>query len=83
MDEMIHELKQINKRERVRFVGGVFGTILHLLPWILFIGVAYSLYNFKDDFILRLASETANQVGTMTTDTASGFVEQIQELLGQ
>ena len=86
LDVIVHEVRQLNRRDRLRTTAGFFSGFIHL-AWFLFIIYLtwYSAVHF-DELLEKITKQAAEQAAVMTGDGATNFLdsfsgEQLEALL--
>lgn len=77
LDMIVLYLHRMDRRERIKFVGGIVHSILAFVPLILSIAALWYLYTHGAELI----SESVKGVftGGQSSSEQQGFMEQIQE----
>ncbi len=61
-------IEQMNRRDRLRTVGGFFKNMIALIPIILFLYGAWYLSQKWDEIVTDIAAASAKQAASLTTD---------------
>lgn len=70
LDTIISHLERMDRRDRLRTIGGFVRSLITLVPAILFILSALYLYRNFDDVLERVTAESAKQAAAMAGDNS-------------
>ncbi len=77
LDLIIEYLNKMNKRDRLRTIGGFFRGIIGLIPIIFFLLSMWYVYEYGDQLLEKIAETAARQAAAVTTQNASNIVNTI------
>lgn len=65
----------MDKRDRLRTIGGFFRSILGLIPLLFFIFSAWYVYEYSDELLKKITEEAAKQAAKYTEESAGNFMK--------
>lgn len=78
LDTIIMHLERMDKRDRMRMIGGFFKGLISIIPVIAFIVGAWYFYQNGDEIMTDIARKAAEQAAEVTKQGTQGILEQIQ-----
>ncbi|OGJ56086.1 hypothetical protein A2706_02055 [Candidatus Peribacteria bacterium RIFCSPHIGHO2_01_FULL_51_35] len=72
LDEIVEHLRRLDRRDRLRTVGGFFRSIIGFIPMIVFLLGIWYVYNNTDDILRSITQEAAKQAAEYTKE---GFLK--------
>jgi len=79
LDLILHYLNKINKRDRLRTIGGFFRGILGLIPIAVMLFALWYAYAHGDELLEKITKMAAEQATSMTTESIN--MDAIQKLI--
>ncbi len=88
LDVIIDYLDRMNRRDRLRTVGGFFRGLLGVVPLVVLLGSLWYLAENGDQLLQKIAATAAQQAMQATSSGTDVFVnsdviKQLQDLLGR
>ncbi|MBI1812260.1 hypothetical protein HY285_01810 [Candidatus Peregrinibacteria bacterium] len=81
LDAVVYYLQRLDKRDKLRTIGGFFRALIMLIPTLLVLWSAVYFYQHGDEFLKKIASITTNQVSQFTQQHAGDFTKQLQDAM--
>lgn len=81
LDAVVYYLQRIDRRDRLRTIGGFFRALITIIPTLLVLWSALYFYQHGDEFLKKIASITTNQMSQFTQQHASDLAKQVQDAL--
>ena len=78
LDQILHHLAAMDKRDRLRTWGGFIKGIIGLVPAIVFIWGMWYFYQHGDDIMAKIAKTAAEQSSEGTKQGTEGLIVQIK-----
>ena len=79
LDLILLYLKKMNKRDRLRTIGGFIRGVFGLIPILIMVFVLWYAYAYGDQLLEKITKMAAEQAASMTTESLD--LSSIQELL--
>ena len=79
LDQILEHLKNLDRRDRLRTWGGVFRSILGLIPIVIFIYSMWYFYQHGDEVLEKIARQAAIQAAEVTKQGTEGILQQLQD----
>lgn len=83
LDVIIEYLHHLDRRDRMRMIGGTIRGIVSLIPVIFFIAGMWYLYMYGDELMAKIARQAAEQAAEVTKQGSETFMQQFQEIIGR
>ena len=95
LDEILFHMERLDKRDRLRTVGGFFGGLVRTIPIILMVGATYYMVTRGDewmDWMIRKSAEqttavmqeqTNNMLDSVNSVDNDALMEQLKQFLPQ
>lgn len=81
LDEIIEHLRRIDKRDRLRTIGGFIKGIIGLIPIIVLIGSIWWAYKYGDQLLEKIAQQAAKQAAIVTEQQGSEVMKKFENFL--
>jgi len=78
LDEIIEHLRLMDKRDRLRTIGGFIKGIIGLIPIIVLIGSIWWAYKYGDQLLEKIAQQAAKQAAIVTEQQGSEAIKQLE-----
>ena len=75
LEEIVEHLRRLDRRDRLRTIGGFFRSLLGLIPLLFFIFSAWYIYEYSDELLKKITEEAAKQAAKYTEENATKFME--------
>lgn len=72
LDRIITILEKMNRRDRLRTIGGFFRTIISFIPIALVIFFTWYGIKYSDELLQKITSKAAEQAGRVARESAVG-----------
>lgn len=84
MDQIVHYLHRMDRRERWRSVGGGIHALIAFIPTVLFLGSIVYFYYYGDDLIEEMMNRAVRQVTFQSSapDDGGNIFEQFRSFFG-
>lgn len=66
LDEILQCLQRMDRRDRLRSIGGILRGLIQLLPIALILGSAWYFYGHSDEILRKIAKTAAEQTMSMS-----------------
>jgi len=83
LDRILLHLKHLDRRDRLRTIGGFFRGLIGLIPIAVLIFSIWYVYEYGDQLLEKIAQQAAKQAAAVTQQGTSSVLEQFEGLLGQ
>ncbi|PIR48690.1 hypothetical protein COU80_03225 [Candidatus Peregrinibacteria bacterium CG10_big_fil_rev_8_21_14_0_10_55_24] len=83
LDEIVLRLKHLDRRDRLRTIGGFFRGVIGLIPIAVLLLSVWYFYEHGDELLAKIAQQAAEQAASVTQQGAGSFMEQFEGLLGR
>lgn len=83
LDAIVEYLRRMDKRDRLRTWGGFFKGILGLIPIAVLLLSIWYFYEYGDELITKITQQAAKEAASMTGDSASELLKQIELVFPQ
>lgn len=83
VEAILHHIERMDRRDRLRTIGGFFRSIIGLIPIAITIGFIWYFYNYGDDFLAKIAEQAAKQAAAVTQKSSEGILNQVRGLIPQ
>ncbi|MDA1208911.1 MAG: hypothetical protein O2904_02665 [bacterium] len=80
LDVIILHLERMDRRDRIRMIGGFFRSILGLLPILLTLFALWYTYNHGDELLEKITKQAAQEAANITTESAGSIVRQFENV---
>ena len=81
LEEILQQLKRMDRRDKLRTWGGFFKGVLSLIPIAILLLSTWYLYKYGDVFIEKISSIAAKQAAGYSQSQSADAVKQLQDLL--
>ncbi len=81
IDEILEILKKMNKRDRLRTIGGFIRGIITLIPIIILLGGVWYAYKYGDQLLEKIAQQAARQAAIVTEQQGSEVLKKFGDFL--
>lgn len=61
LDQILYHLDRMDRRDRLRTIGGFFRGILTLIPMLIFLFSMWYFYKYSDQILQKIAEQAAMQ----------------------
>ena len=78
LDVIIMHLEKMDRRDRLRMIGGFFRSILGLIPIALTIFALWYTFKHGDELLEKITKQAAQEAANITTNRAGDFVRQLE-----
>ncbi len=82
MDTIIMHLERIDRRDRMRMWGGIFHTLLTIVPLLFFAWSTWYLYAHFDEIMGQMMQQSAKSAAAATGQGYEEVLQQIREAFG-
>lgn len=83
LDVIISHLERMDRRDRLRTVGGFLRSLLTLIPLVLFLGSAWYVYTHSTEIIARITAEAAKQAAGVAGGQGEEWQKTIEQYMGR
>tara|TARA_Y100000310_G_C20498096_1_gene722554 strand:+ start:338 stop:646 length:309 start_codon:yes stop_codon:yes gene_type:complete len=77
LDIIIENLRRMDKRDRLRTIGGFFKGIISMIPIIIMLVSIWYVYAHGDKLLQKITQQAAQEAANITGDSAGKLMEQI------
>ncbi|PIR53342.1 hypothetical protein COU76_01800 [Candidatus Peregrinibacteria bacterium CG10_big_fil_rev_8_21_14_0_10_49_10] len=77
LDIIIAHLQRMDKRDRLRTIGGFIKGVLGLIPLILMLASVWFVYVHGDELLKKIAQQAAEQAASFTQNSAGDLMQRI------
>ena len=81
LDQIVEYLHRMDRRDRLRTLGGFLRGVIGLIPIVITLAGAWYLYKHGDELLLKITKQAAEQAAVMTKQGGNGFMKQIEQML--
>ncbi|HCI03737.1 TPA: hypothetical protein DE059_02305 [Candidatus Peribacteria bacterium] len=81
LDEIIEHLRNIDKRDRLRTIGGFFKGLISLIPIIVLLGSIWWAFKYGDQLLEKIAQQAAKQAAIVTEQQGGEVMKQFENFL--
>ncbi len=81
VDKIVHHLERMDKRDRLRTIGGFIKGVLGFIPLLVMLGSLWYVYNHGAELMKEIASEAAKQAASYTQQGSSDIMKQFQNMM--
>ena len=81
LDLILACLQRMDKRDRLRMIGGFFRGLIAILPVVLVLGSAWYFYQHSAEIIKSLSQEAAKQAAVYSQQKSGDLMEQLKSYL--
>lgn len=81
LDIIIEHLRRMDKRDRLRTLGGFFRGILGLIPIVALLLSIWYVFEYGDELLQKITQQAAKEAAAMTGDSAGELMKQIELIL--
>lgn len=79
LDKIILHLEKIDRRDRVRMIGGYFKFLISLIPIVFLLVSAWYFIEHGGDILKMIADQAASSAAAYTKDQGSGMFDQLMK----
>lgn len=79
LDLIVLHLERLDKRDKLRTVGGFFKFLISLIPILLILGSGWYFLQHSAEIMKAIANQAASSAAEYTKNQSSGFYEQMMK----
>jgi hypothetical protein len=83
LDAILDHLARMDRRDRLRTIGGFFRGLLGLIPIIILLGSVWYAYQYGDELLAKITKQAAEQAAAATQQGAGNLMEKLELMLPQ
>ena len=80
LEEILDILYQMNKRDRLRTMGGFFKGLISMIPIIVLLASLWYAYEYGDVLLEKVSESAARQAAKVTQQGSADIMDRIREL---
>ncbi|MFH0770469.1 MAG: hypothetical protein V1926_03775 [Candidatus Peregrinibacteria bacterium] len=81
MDEILVHLRRLDRRDRLRTIGGFFRGLIGIIPVIILIGSVWYAYKYGDELLRKITEQAAVQAEAITKKNTNSLLDQVKGLI--
>jgi hypothetical protein len=81
--EMLEHMRRMDRRDRLRTMGGTFKGILSLIPMVLFLWSAWYFYAHGEELMQKFTEQATNQAMKASEAQSQKAMDQLKEMMGR
>jgi hypothetical protein len=81
LEQILVHLERMDRRDRLRTVGGFVRTIISLVPMVIFLASMWYVYKHTDELITKVSQEAAKQAAAYTQEQSAGIIDQLRNAM--
>lgn len=79
LDRIVDDLDKMNRRDRLRTIGGFIRGILGLIPLVVLLASLWYVYSYGEELMGKIAGEAAKQAASYTQN--SDLLKNVQNMM--
>lgn len=79
LDKIILHLEKIDKRDRLRMIGGFFRFLITLIPILVLLGSGWYFAQHSAEIMKMIAEQAASAASKYTQDQSQGVLDQLMK----
>ncbi|MBU2213608.1 hypothetical protein KKC44_02485 [Patescibacteria group bacterium] len=83
LDAILGHLAAMDRRDRLRTIGGFIKSIITIIPVIILVASVWYAYKYGDQLLEKIAQQAAKQAAIVTEQQGSAVIQQFQDLIGR
>jgi len=81
LEEILLHLRRMDRRDRLRTIGGFFKGLITMIPVIILIGSVWYAYKYGDQLLEKIAQQAAKQAAIVTEQGADSVLQKFEGIL--
>jgi len=81
LDQILTHLSQLNRRDRLRTIGGFIKGVITIIPVVILIGGIWYAYKYGDQLLEKIAQQAAKQAAIVTEQQGENVIKQFENFL--
>ncbi|MCF7844846.1 MAG: hypothetical protein K9M03_03405 [Kiritimatiellales bacterium] len=82
LDAILGHLAAMDRRDRLRTIGGFIKGMISLIPIIILVASMWYMYEYGDQLLEKIAKQAAKQAAIVTEQQGSAVMQKFEDLIG-